>query len=145
MNKLGTKALLAMALLGAGLPGQAQYGPGQYNGGGYAPRGYTPDARSGDPLDQVGRDLDRAGADMYYLSRGEIRRLNHARHEIGEFQGKRMRGRFDRGELNDVIGSLQHVVDKNRLQPRDRDLLFNDLARLREFRARSQYSGYGYR
>ena len=99
------------------------------------------DVRRGEPLDRVRADLDRAVRDMYYLSGGEARRINHARDEIGEFQRKWERGKFDKGELDDVIGSLQHVVDKNRLQPRDRDRLLDDLNRLREFRARRGYSG----
>ena len=93
----------------------------------------------GDPLDRVVRDLDRAASGMGYLSRGEAKRVNHALEEIREFQQKRARGRFDKGELDDVISGLQHVVDKNRLEFRDRDILLNDLGMLREFR--SGYSG----
>jgi hypothetical protein len=106
----------------------------------YRDRGYDRE-----PLNRVRADLERAGHDMYYLSGGERRRLNKAREEIGEFQTKWERGRYDKGELNDVISSVQHVVDHNRLQPRDREYLMEDLARLREFRARGGYSGYGYR
>ena len=107
----------------------------------YRDRGYDRE-----PLNRVRADLERAAHDMYYLSGGEMRRLNKAREEIGEFQSKWERGRYDRHELDDVIGSVQHVVDHNRLQPRDRDYLLEDLARLREFRARGGYAGgNGYR
>ena len=84
-------------------------------------------------------DLDRAAADVGYLSRGEMARFNHARQEIAEFQSKWERGFFDRHELDDVIGSLQRVVSSNRLRYQDRDILFNDLQRLREIRSRSVY------
>lgn len=90
-----------------------------------------------EPLDRVRADLDRAARDMHYLTGSEARRFARAQEEIREFQEKWNRGRFDRGELDDVIGSLQRVVDSNRLRPRDRDLLLDDLARLRDIRARS--------
>ena len=87
-----------------------------------------------EPLDEVRADLDRAARDMNYLSRPEMNRFNKVRHEIGEFQRKWERGKFDRRELDDVIRSLDQVVNRNRLHPRDRDLLLNDIARLRGFR-----------
>ena len=98
-----------------------------------------------EPLDGVRTDLERAARDMFYISRGEMKRFNKVRQEIGEFQGKWARGRFDKGELDDVIGRLKHMVDKNRLQQRDRDLLMDDLGRLRGFGARSGYTGRDYR
>ena len=97
--------------------------------------------RGREPLDRVRADLDRAARDMGYLSGGDFRRFDHARQEIGEFQQKWNRGRFDRHELDDVIGSLQRVVRSNRIRPRDRDLLIDDLSRLRDIRARSS-AGY---
>ena len=87
-----------------------------------------------EPLDEVRADLDRASRDMHYLSRSEMNRFNKVRHEIGEFQHKWERGKFDRRQLDDVIRSLDQVVNRNRLHPRDRDLLLNDIARLRGFR-----------
>ena len=89
------------------------------------------------PLERVRADLDRAARDMGYLSGGDFRRFDRARQEIREFQEKWNRGRFDRHELDDVIGSLQGVVRSNRIRPRDRDILMNDLERLREIRSRS--------
>jgi hypothetical protein len=124
------KSLLSSGLLLAGLTANAQV----YRGD----DGY----RNGrEPLNRVRADLDRAAADVGYLSRGEMAGFNHARQEIGEFQEKWSRGVFDRHELDDVIGSLQHVVSSNRLRYQDRDILFNDLARLREIRERGR--GYG--
>ena len=87
-----------------------------------------------EPLDEVRADLDRAARDMNYLSRPEMNRFNKVRHEIGEFQRKWERGKLDRRDLDDVIRSLDQVVNRNRLHPRDRDLLLNDIARLRGFR-----------
>lgn len=100
--------------------------------------GYSDDRYRGgrEPLDRVRTDLERAARDMRYLSRDDMKRIGKVRDEIGEFQRKWERGRFDRGELDDVINSLQKVVGRNRLHPRDRDLLLNDLAQLRDFRSR---------
>lgn len=142
MGSRSTRSLVAfgMLALAAGAPAQYRDRDDRY-GGGY--RGRMSYNR--EPLDRVRADLERAARDMYYLSGGEMRRFNKVRQEIGEFQGKWERGRFDKGELDDVIGSLQRVVDRNRLQPRDRDLLMDDLGRLREFRARSGYYGRDYR
>ena len=101
------------------------------------PDPYRYDNRSRrEPLDEVRADLDRAARDMNYLSGAEMKRFNKVRQEIGEFQRKWERGRFDRRELTDVINSLQRVVERNRLHPRDRDLLLNDVARLHSFRDR---------
>jgi hypothetical protein len=90
-----------------------------------------------EPLDRVRADLDRAARDVRYLSGGDFRRFEHARQEIREFQEKWNRGKFDHHELDDVIGSLQSVVRSNRIRPRDREILMNDLERLREIRSRS--------
>lgn len=144
-------SLIGSGLLLLGLSANAQVyrgDNGYYRGDpgyGYSNNGY--DYRSGrEPLDRVRADLDRAAADVGYLSRGEMSRFNHAREEIAEFQSKWNRGFFDRHELDDVIGSLQHVVNSNRLRYQDRDILIGDLERLREVRARrgrySERRGY---
>ena len=139
MRRLILSACLLQALLAVTASAQVYGGRGDRYDGRYENRGYgRGDGR--DPLDRVVRDLDRAASGMRYLSRGEAKRINHALDEIREFQQKWARGRFDKGELNDVISGLQHVVDKNRLEFRDRDILLNDLGQLREFR--SGYSGY---
>ena len=103
--------------------------------------GYRDDQYRGgrEPLDRVRMDLERAARDMRYLSRDDMKRINKVREEIGEFQRKWERGRFDRRELDDVINSLQNVVGRNRLHPRDRDLLLNDLAQLSDFRSRGGF------
>jgi hypothetical protein len=124
--------LLGCSLLGltfcAAAPTYAQY-PGQY------PDSHYREFR--EPLDRVRGDLDRAAGDMYYLTGSERHRFDKAREQIAEFQYKWERGHLDRGELDRVIGDLQHVVDKNRLEERDRRVLVDDLYKLRDFRART--------
>ncbi len=75
------------------------------------------------------------GADQYRLAR-TIQELN-------ELQGLLARGRYDRRQLDDVIEALQSVLRDNRLSRRDRDILADDVDRLREFRA--HYRDYGVR
>jgi hypothetical protein len=52
-------------------------------------------------------------------------------------------GRYDERQLDEVMGALRAVVQENRLQGRDRDVLSDDLNRLREFR--DHHDDYGAR
>src|SRR5438270_2223501 len=115
-------ALLSTACLGLAVSGNAQQR--------YADRLFW----------QVRDDLNRAEAQGFPYGH-DRKRLDHARHELNELQEKLDRGRFDRGELNDVIGALNNVVADNRMAPRERELLNEDLHRLYEFRERHQ--GWG--
>lgn len=85
-------------------------------------------------LAHVQHDLVRAERDLRYLSVEESRHFNVARDRVREFDRKWERGRFDREDLNEAIGSLARLVERDHLRPRDRDLLADDLHRLREMR-----------
>jgi hypothetical protein len=85
-------------------------------------------------------DLDRVQATTFPDGR-DRRRFDHTRHELNELQDQFSRGRYDRGELNDVINALRSVVADNRMSPRDRELLNDDLGRLYEFRERHEHWG----
>ena len=129
------KHLLAgvAALLVLGSLAQAQYGP----------RGiYHPRSVSG-IIDRVHADLNR-GYRGWHISHGDRKRLDHAGHELRDFASKWNRGRFDKGELDDAIGSIQHVVDNNHLSGRERDALYNDLAQLRNMREAYNRHEIGY-
>jgi hypothetical protein len=91
-------------------------------------------------IEQVRSDLSYAQSAVY--SRGEAKRLNKANEELWEFQRKWNAGRFDRHELDDSIAAIQRVVDHNGLDERARSMLWNDVQRLRDFRA--QHDGRGY-
>ena len=91
-------------------------------------------------IEQVRSDLSHAQSAVY--SRGEAKRLNKANEELWEFQRKWNAGRFDRHELDDSIAAIQRVVDHNGMDERARSMLWNDVQRLRDFRA--QYDGRGY-
>lgn len=72
---------------------------------------------------------------------GDRARLARTITELNELQGKLSQGRYDERQLGDVMGALRAVVEENRLAPRDRDTLSDDLNRLREFRERHDEYG----
>ena len=93
-------------------------------------------------FERIREDLDHVqsgafpfGADQYRLAR--------TRQELDELQSKLAAGRYDERELDEVIAAMDRVVRDNRLSHRDRDVLSDDLNRLREFRAR--HNDYGAR
>jgi len=51
------------------------------------------------------------------------------------------RGIYDEQELDEAMGALEVVVSSNRLGPRDRQILTEDLTRMRDFRIRHDQFG----
>ena len=84
-------------------------------------------------IDRVHEDLNRGYA-TWRLSGGDRGRLDHAEHELREFAIHWERGRFDKGNLDDAIGSIQHVIDNNHFNGRERDRLWEDVTQLRRMR-----------
>ncbi|MGI8991329.1 MAG: hypothetical protein ACR2I2_17325 [Bryobacteraceae bacterium] len=128
-----------MLLIGFGAQlGQAQV----YDGRGYRGGDRGPNA-SYALFDQVQADLNRA-ATFGYLRGGQRRELAKASRDLAEFEGRWSRGRFDRHELDEAIGRIQHVVDHSGLNYRDRSALLDDVGRMRQFRAyeSGRYQGY---
>jgi hypothetical protein len=91
---------------------------------------------------RISEDLDRATSGAN-LDRGDRQRLERAKYQLNELQAKMSHGVYDERELNEVIGALQRFAGSNRLAPRDRDILTEDLNRLNEFRVR--HDSYGAR
>ena len=60
-------------------------------------------------------------------------RLEKTKEELTELQAKLDQGRFDNGTLNDVIDSIRKSANDERLAPRDRAVLSDDLARLKDY------------
>ncbi len=83
--------------------------------------------------DRVHGDLNHAYS-TWHFSNGDRDRLNHAEKELREFFQKWEHGKFDKGQLNGVIESIQHVLDNNKLPPRDRDAISDDITQLRGMR-----------
>jgi hypothetical protein len=76
-------------------------------------------------LDHV-QSLAFTGGDQYRIAR--------TKEELNELQNKLAAREYDQPELDEVIATLQRVVTDNRLTPRDRDILTDDLNRMREYR-----------
>jgi hypothetical protein len=84
--------------------------------------------------DRLQVDLDRA-EHARYLTGEDVHRFDKARREVGEFSAKWSRGIFDPHEMDNAIASVQRVADIHGLHRDDRDALYQDLARMRSFRA----------
>jgi hypothetical protein len=69
-------------------------------------------------------------------------RLVRTKQELNELQGDLTARRYNEAKLDEVIGSLQRVVADNRMGPRDRDILNQDLEHLRDYRA--HHEGWGH-
>lgn len=65
----------------------------------------------------------------------ERERLQRTEEELSKMQADLDHGRWDNGMLNDVIDSISKSSNDQRLAPRDRNILADDVNRLREFQA----------
>jgi hypothetical protein len=84
-------------------------------------------------FDRIKVDLDHV-QDVAFGRRDEDRIVN-TKERIADLQDKMAAGRYDGPELDDVVSSLDRVVSDNRLTPRDRDMLRDDLEHVRDYRA----------
>jgi hypothetical protein len=84
-------------------------------------------------VDRVHSDLDHCYK-RHKFSDSDRERLNKAEKQLREFAKKWEGGKFDKDELNDAIGSIQKVLDDNKLEREDREALSNDLRQLRRMR-----------
>lgn len=89
---------------------------------------------------RVREDLDHISADTAPFG-GDRARLARTQQELDELQQKLNRGYYDQQELDEVTGALDAVVRANRLRPEDRQILSDDLNRMRDFRARHEQYG----
>ena len=88
----------------------------------------------------IREDLDHVATNTFPFG-GDQARLSRTKFELDELQAKLARGIYDEQELDEVIGALRVVVESNRLGLRDRNILSDDLVRLREFRIRHDEYG----
>ncbi len=70
----------------------------------------------------------------YHFSSGDRDRLNKAEKELREFSQKWKDGKFDKGQLDDAISSIQHVLDDNKMSHEDRNAVDEDISQLRKMR-----------
>ena len=84
-------------------------------------------------FERVRMDLDHvqsgafAGTDEY--------RIVRTKEQVAELQGKLADGKYDQPELDEVVASIGRVLADNRLSPQARDMLNDDLNRVRDYRA----------
>jgi hypothetical protein len=90
---------------------------------------------------QVGSDLNHIYS-ARNASEKENARLDRTRQELGKMQGDLDQGRFDNGLLNDVIDSLRKSSNDQRLDPRDRAVLSDDVSRLHDYQANHDHWGH---
>jgi hypothetical protein len=83
-------------------------------------------------FDRVRQDLDHIQSAGF--SWGDRKRVDRAMTELNDLQSKLSQRQYDQPELDDSIGAIQEVVQDNRLGPHDRDMLTEDLNRMREYR-----------
>lgn len=120
---------LRLCLFSAALVLSATLLPAQYGARGGP---YQPDSVSA-LIDRVHVDLNH-GYNAWHLSHGDRDRLTHAEHQLRNFDKDWRRGKFDKGDLDDSIAAIQHVLDHNHLTGRERDALWEDVTQLRRMR-----------
>jgi hypothetical protein len=81
---------------------------------------------------QIRTDLDHIWS-ARGASEKENQRLDRTKEELTKMQADLDQGRFDNGILNDVIDSLRKSADDQRLAPRDRAVLSDDVNRLHDY------------
>jgi hypothetical protein len=126
MKKIFTAGLLMLACLALNAAAQDWYHDREARFQGEQWRAHL--------FEHVRVDLDHIGSAIW-ASGKERRRLDRTRQELGDLQAKLEQRRFDQGELNDVIDSMRKSANDERLAPRDREVLHNDLDRLEDYRA----------
>jgi hypothetical protein len=98
-------------------------------------------------FDKARMDLEHASA-YPYASPADRKRFDEARGKLFDFEIRFDQGRYDKHELDGAIDRIQHVVNSNSLDPRDRGALSDDLRRMRDYREFRNHRGeyeYGYR
>ena len=84
-------------------------------------------------FDRVREDVEHVRATTWPQG-GDDYRLDRTMQELNELQSKLANRVYDERELDDVITALGRVASYNRMSLRDRDIINDDLARLREYR-----------
>jgi hypothetical protein len=125
----GMRQILTICLLTAlafVLPANAQYGPES------GPYQYQPSSVNA-LVDKVHSDLSQ-GYEHWRLASADRNRLNNAEKKLRSFARDWEHAKFDKGELDEFIAAVQHVLDNNHLAGVERDALWNDVESLRHMR-----------
>jgi hypothetical protein len=84
-------------------------------------------------FDDVREDLQHVQA-ATWPGGGDQYRLDRTVNELNILQSKLASHVYDERDLDDVIAVMSRVVSDNRMAPRDRDILSDDLSRMRQYR-----------
>ncbi len=148
MKNLTRTVLISSGLLVGGLMANAQYryDPNYGDSGRYSDNRYGGYGSSrGSLIGRVMSDIDRAASNSRFDNH-ERKHFEETSRRLQEFEERWSRGNFDTGRLDRAIENLQHLAEADQLRGRDRDILSQDLAELRQFRStRGRYSNNGYR
>ena len=93
---------------------------------------YQGDAWRPHIFDYVRSDLEHVWS-AYQAKTREQARLDKTKEELYKMQVDLGQGRFDNGLLNDVIDSLRKSSNDDRLAARDKEVLADDVVRLKDF------------
>jgi hypothetical protein len=83
-------------------------------------------------FDNVRADLEHVWSTYQAKDRERVR-LDKTKEELYKMQTDLDQGRFDNGLLNDVIDSMRKSSNDDRLATRDKELIADDLVRLKDF------------
>jgi hypothetical protein len=86
-------------------------------------------------FEHVRRDVEHVQSETFPIGADQYR-LAKTKQELNELQDQTASGRWDRRELDDVVDALTRVLQDNRLRRDDREMLTDDLNRLRGLRER---------
>jgi len=82
---------------------------------------------------RVREDLDQVQTTTFPGGRDEFR-IARTKQELGDLQSKLAENRYDQPQLDNVIAGVQRIIDSNKLSARDRDMLADDVSRMRDYR-----------
>ena len=110
-------------------------------------RGTYGTGRSGDVINRALSNLNVAATNSR-VDGHERGHFNTAQQELTNFQARWAQGQFDTGRLDKAVSAMQDLVNSDQISPRDRSVLSNDVAALRQFRnsgGQGAYSNPSYR
>ncbi len=88
---------------------------------------------------EIRHDIDHVQATAF-SGRDEYR-LANTKQQLDQLQSDLAAGRYEEPKLDEVISAMQKVAADNHLNERDRNILNDDLQKLREYRA--HHEGWG--
>ncbi|MEO5923566.1 MAG: hypothetical protein ABIR70_07045 [Bryobacteraceae bacterium] len=144
MRRLQQLALVgALAFVGMA---QAQNRNGNFGNGGFRGNDRYPQGQNQrfDVIDRAQADVNRLAG--LRLDKRDFGRVNDLTRNLREFEQRMSQGRFDKGKLDHIIETMDHLADSNRIPPAARTTLYRDVQDLRQYRANRGYDGgNGYR